>query len=221
MASTYGKMMYLDMGKICIVSGLGMTGSWSIQSKDIPRPKHTRAFFTLDSFENLYYTDIRKFGYLDFMSFEEVIKKTLIMGGDLLNFSLKDSMDAVDKLRKKPNRNICEALMDQKIIAGIGNYIKCEALYRSKIHPYALIKDLSTEQLFTLFANAMNVAKESFEHGGNSFKDYVHVDGTAGEFAFRLAVYGRKVDPLNNEVKKIITSDGRNTYFAPSVQVYK
>jgi len=108
--------------------------------------------------------------------------------------------------------------MDQHFVAGIGNYIKCEALYYAKVHPESQLKDLSAEKIAETIMQAQKVAKLSLKYGGNTIRDYVDLDGNRGTFAKMLQVYGQTKDPELNDVIRIKTSDGRTTHMVPRVQ---
>jgi formamidopyrimidine-DNA glycosylase len=108
--------------------------------------------------------------------------------------------------------------MDQTLVSGVGNYVKAEALYLSKISPHRLVSSLSNNELHNLNVATRSVLVNSFDSGGATLQSYKDFYGEAGDATQRFAVYGRKIDPKGQEIIKEQTKDGRTTYWAPTVQ---
>jgi formamidopyrimidine-DNA glycosylase len=121
-------------------------------------------------------------------------------------------------MSKHYNKPICEALMNQGVFAGVGNYIKCEVLYRTRISPHRLVGDLKTFEFSMLHRTLHDIMKASYRQGGASIRNYQRVDGEKGEFVFEFEVYAQKTDPHGNEVTRELTTDGRTTHWVPSLQ---
>ncbi|MEM8551955.1 MAG: bifunctional DNA-formamidopyrimidine glycosylase/DNA-(apurinic or apyrimidinic site) lyase [Pseudomonadota bacterium] len=120
------------------------------------------------------------------------------------------------------------ALLDQKVIAGLGNIYVCEALWRAGLSPRrlagSLVKrnGLPTARLTRLVDAIISVIEEAIEAGGSSLRDYVAADGSMGRFQHAFAVYGREGDPCpsrtcNGAIKRIVQSN-RSTFFCPACQ---
>lgn len=228
--SRRGKMIWFDFGKYYIVCSLGMTGSFRVvPSNDEPilSKRDTRrndrfclTFSDRDDTEDfLVYNDPRKFGYFHFMTEEEFETKLKKLGPDLFEITKEESVEIASKIKeKRPKLSICEALMNQSFVAGIGNYIKCEALYLAKIHPCSRLEELTVEQISDAIMQAKEVAKLSLKYGGNTIKDYVDVDGNKGTFSDMLNVYGKEYDTNDNRVVKSKTPDGRTSHIVPEIQ---
>lgn len=209
----HGKFMYwLFEGSWSAWSTLGMTGAWS----DKPT-KHARIKFNLSDRE-IYYNDIRNFGTLKFVQGPEpLIKKLKSLGPDLLSEECPPGL-FIECLRRHSNKLIVQALMDQSIVAGVGNYIKSDSLWLAGISPHRRVSELSDRELFVLNKSIREVMITSFESGGATIKSYKNFDGSSGDYGSRFLVYNRKVDLLGNEVVKEKTKDGRSTYWSPEKQ---
>jgi len=141
--SSKGKFIYGYLGQqgskeSFIWNTLGMSGYWSFSEKE-----HSRVRFDFQDGSSIWYTDTRNFGTLKFgMSYTETEKKLLELGPDPLTHDVP--IDLFEKRlfskNKKGEDTICEALMNQKTIAGVGNYIKAEVLWLSKVSPTRKVK---------------------------------------------------------------------------------
>ena len=210
----HGKFMYwITRNDIFLYNTLGMTGRWANE-----KSKHSRVEFQLDGGESIYFEDQRNFGTLKFVVGRETLAAKLkSLGPDLLASPVADD-DFIDRMRKKDKWDICKALMDQSVVAGVGNYVKAEALWRARISPHRPIEDTSNQELVMLKKCCQEVLHESYTSGGASIKTYTRPDGTLGQYSQRFAVYNQKVDPDGNNVIKEKTEDGRTTHWVPSVQ---
>ena len=208
-----GKQIYFVFEKdFYIVSCLGMTGYWG-QTKE----KHTSIELTLEK-SSMYYIDQRHFGRMSFYtSKEEFEKKVNKLGPDLLNEKVSFGLFK-KRLLVHPRWNITKSLMDQSIVSGIGNYLKAEILYDSKISPLHKVEDIDEENLKKLYHSAIKIIQKSYNSNGMSSRNYVDVDGNKGDYEPLLKVYGKKNDFLGNKVVLQKTKDQRNTYWVPSVQ---
>jgi len=130
-----------------------------------------------------------------------------------------DNVTFLSALRKKNKHNICKVLMDQSVIAGVGNYVKAEALWLAKINPASSVQDLEDHQLVDLNESIKSVLRASYESGGATIKSYKNFDGEIGDYSSRFLVYNQKTDPHGNEVVKFQTPDGRTTHWVPEVQI--
>lgn len=209
----HGKFIYF----ICdnewsIWNTLGMTGHWSSTKE-----KHSRIRFVLDDGE-VYYNDMRNFGTVKFVRGKfNLIKKLKSLGPDMLSNSPTDEV-FITRLNKKPNWSLAKVLMDQSIVSGVGNYIKADALWLSKLSPKRKVKDCSPSELSLLNESIQSVMNTSYDSGGATIKSYKNFEGEIGNYTEKMIVYGRKKDPLGNDVVKEQTDDGRTTHWVPSIQ---
>ncbi len=112
-------------------------------------------------------------------------------------------------------------LLDQRIVAGLGNIYVCEALHRARIHPRKAGGKVSMPALRRLVPEIKAVLAQSIEDGGSSLRDYARPDGQLGYFATRFAVYGREGDPCDRAdggTIRRIEQGGRSTWFCPKCQ---
>lgn len=215
-----GKMIYwlFSNGNV-MLNHLKMTGYWSIEKRE----KHSALRFVFEDRDKkkikLYYTDVRRFGRLEFgenlNSIKEVLDK---LGPDVLSdptFTFKKFKEIAER---KKRTNITKFLMDQENMSGIGNYLKAEILYESRISPHRTVGSLDEKELKTLFDNVKKIPKLSYHWKGMSRVDYKDIDGKKGDFEKFLKVYCQQKDPLDNKVVKEKTKDGRSTYWVPQIQ---
>ncbi len=209
----HGKFMYwLLEGTWSIWSTLGMTGEWSIHPN-----KHTRFKFVVDD-EMIYYNDIRNFGTMKFVKGPQpLIEKLKSLGPDLLSEKCPDHL-FVQQMRTQDAKLVVQALMDQSVVAGVGNYIKSDALWLAEISPHRKVEEISDRELVKLNDAVREVMVTSFQSGGATLKSYKQFDGNLGEYGSKFLVYNRKVDLDGNEVVKEKTKDGRSTFWSPKRQ---
>jgi len=183
---------------------LGMTGKFmseTAHANTAPDNKEPRWYFEVESDEKkktrIYYYDRRNFGTVRF-SFSKVDlteKVDRLLGPDILESTVED---LVDVFRKQPARsrkvNICRFLMNQEKIAGVGNYLLSEVLYRANISPFITLSQLSSEEVESLCIEIVDTARASYEKQGVTRPggSYRTVEGEMGSFAFELLCYGRK-----------------------------
>jgi formamidopyrimidine-DNA glycosylase len=196
---------------------LGMTGSWGFQSA------HQRVRFTVRKDQNInheiFFSDIRNFGTIKFSdSKKELSKKLNSIGPDMLSDPPAfESFKTI--ILSQGHKNICKTLMDQSNISGVGNYVKAESLYLSKLSPHRNCSSLSEKELMLLYLSIKSVLSESYTSGGSTLKTYRDLYGNVGSYSGRFLVYGKSIDPLGNKVSTVETPDGRTTHWVPSIQI--
>tara|TARA_R110000851_G_scaffold284703_1_gene438260 strand:+ start:133 stop:546 length:414 start_codon:yes stop_codon:yes gene_type:complete len=120
---------------------------------------------------------------------------------------------------KNPHWNICKTLMNQNVVAGIGNYIKAETLYALKISPWCTVGDLSESDLKEVFKAAGDIAWRAHELGGATIQSYKDPNGKSGGATQIFSAYGQKMSPNGNEVLREETPDKRTTHWVPNEQI--
>jgi formamidopyrimidine-DNA glycosylase len=210
-----GKFIWLELAnEMTLWITLGMSGFWS--RLKIP---HAHLSLILDDGTILYFIDQRRFGTFKIAHKAELDKKLKTLGIDPLNDPLSTVADMVEQLRRVPNKTIVEALMDQRLFAGIGNYIKCEMLYRARVNPLALVKDLTGSEIALLWSYCKFIMEASYSQGGASIRNYQDVNSKKGEYTFSFEVYAQKTDSFGNTVERFETPDGRTTHWVPAIQL--
>ncbi len=212
-AGVHGKFIYWILSdELSIWSTLGMTGAWSSTET-----KHTRIKFVLND-GAVFYNDQRNFGTLKFIRGKfQLIEKLKSMGPDMLAEDVSDEL-FIEQIRKKPNWQITKALMEQSLVAGVGNYIKSDSLWLARISPLRKVEELSDSELSNLNRSIKHIMRESFKSGGATIQTYKSFNGETGDYTRRFLVYNQDQDPDGNNVVKETTEDKRSTYWAPEVQ---
>lgn len=208
-----GKFIYWELDKEWYLwNTLGMTGGWSINTST----PYKTILMRLDT-DDYYFNDVRHFGTLKFVQgAQQLNTKLSSLGPDILQCPL--SQEKFHKLITASARTLAEWLMNQKNISGVGNYIKAEALYRAKLSPWRKGNCLSRQESNELLSAIISVAQESYKLQGTTLANYKDLLGEKGGFSAKLLVYGKKTDPLGNQIKAEDTPDKRTTWWVPEIQ---
>jgi formamidopyrimidine-DNA glycosylase len=189
---------------------LGMTGRVVVCEPGAESSKHTHAILSLASGRELRFVDPRRFGRLSVThSFEAP-------GTEPLQVDLERFVQLF-KGRKTP---IKSALLNQKLLSGVGNIYADESLFRAGIRPRRRAASLTREELRRLYNAVQEVLKEAIDLGGSSISDYVDADGEEGFFQLRHRVYGREGEPClvcKTPVKRVVLA-GRSSHYCPKCQ---
>ena len=189
---------------------LGMTGSMLVCSADSERQKHTHAVVGLASGRELRFVDPRRFGRLS------VIEKFEAPGKEPLQIA-PDDFAKLFRGRKTP---IKSALLNQKLLSGVGNIYADESLFRAKVRPRRRAASLTRNELALLHKGLRRVLQEAIRLGGSSVSDYVDADGKEGFFQLRHRVYGREGKPClvcKTPIKRVVIA-GRSSHYCPHCQ---
>lgn len=209
-------LMNLDNGHT-LLSHLGMSGRMLIHPKDTNQHDHV-VFHLVDG--KVVYRDPRRFGFMDLVQTSHLDSNRFLqnLGIEPLSCDL-DSLylQAAFKNKKSPIKTL---LLNQSIIAGLGNIYVCEALFDTGIHPKKPGCSLNEAQLERLCMAIKNVLKRAIASGGSSLQDHRQVDGNLGYFQHQFKVYGREGEPCltcQMPIERLVQS-GRSTFFCPSCQ---
>lgn len=219
--TSYGKVLFIYINnEPQIKIQLGMSGQLIICDKQAKVLSHTHIRWPLkDHHQELRYIDPRRFGVFsacDSKDYEKTIKH---LGPDPFLFNKSHYQTIIDRAQKS-HRTIKAILLDQTIIAGVGNIYAAEALFLAGIHPESKACNLSNEQYHNLFDAVLKVMQQSFAHGGTSFSNYVDAQGQKGSNINLVNVFKREHKPClacGTAIKKI-TQHGRSTCFCPKCQ---
>ena len=198
-----------------LVFHLGMSGHWRVDPSETG--KHDHFILETDEGRRVALNDARRFSSLD-----------LVPTGELSNWPPFKALgpepldlDPRDLHRRLSGRTaaIKLLLLDQRIVAGLGNIYVCEALYRAGIHPKRAGGSVSLERLNKLVPAIRAVLAEAIEAGGSTLKDFVSPDGELGYFSKAFAVYDREGEPCGcgGTVRRIVQG-GRSTFYCPKCQ---
>ena len=191
---------------------LGMTGRLQVCDPRSEILKHTHAILKLASGRELRFVDPRRFGRLS-VAPAGAFNAT---GIEPLEIDL-DSFIALFRGRKTP---IKSALLNQKLLRGVGNIYADESLFRAGIRPVRRASTITRDQLAKLHAAVKEVLKEAIALGGSSISDYVDADGEEGFFQLKHRVYGREGEPClicKTPIKRIVIA-GRSSHYCPKCQ---
>jgi len=201
---------------------LGMSGRITAGSVALPADPHDHVVLTLDDGTVIRFNDARRFGLIDYVRRGEEAQHPLLAGlgpeplepgfdGAYLGAALAGKLSPIKA-----------ALLDQRIVAGLGNIYVCEALFRAGLSPRRLAASIGHGRAKRLAAAIRSVLTEAISAGGSSFRDYVQADGALGYFQHHWAVYGREGCPCpgcdcGKGVRRIVQS-GRSTFFCAKRQ---
>jgi len=222
-------------GGLFVAGHLKMTGQFLYQSKNkkltggghpedaytknIPN-KHTRVIFDLADGSNLYFNDIRKFGWLKLFTKKELENylEKMHYGPEPLtkDFTLEYFIE------KLINRNvpIKTLLLDQKLVVGIGNIYAAEILFRAKVKPTKKAKNITKAEAQKIYQSTIFILKQAIKYKGTTSDNFADIFGKSGNYIKKLKVYGRgdqKCFTCKNNLKKI-TQGQRSTVYCPVCQ---
>jgi formamidopyrimidine-DNA glycosylase len=226
-------MAELDRGET-LVMHLGMSGRFEIARPEghvrpgefhyaaDPNPKHAHVVFETEDGGRVTYYDPRRFGYMDLIETAAISSHPWFAG--LGPEPLSDDFDApllnaAFAGRKQGPKTL---LLDQRIVAGLGNIYVCEALNRSRISPFKPAGTIAARRLPALVETIREVLAEAIEAGGSTLRDYASADGALGYFQHRFRAYDREGEPcLNPGCKGTIAREvqaGRSTFYCATCQ---
>lgn len=184
--------------------------------------KSTRVTFTFQDGSHLYFNDQRKFGWVRLLPTVEVENLDFFkkVGPEPLSADFTKGQFA-ERLRRRANTSIKAALLDQTVIAGVGNIYADESLWAAKIHPATRVSEVSDEALCDLYAGLRKVLQLSIEKGGSTDKNYVNAEGKRSSYLTFASVFRREGQPCPRCGATILKSRvaGRGTHTCPVCQV--
>ncbi len=209
-------LIALENGAV-LLSHLGMTGRYSFDTQD---KAHDHVVFHLDDGARLVYNDSRRFGFMELIAPGALPHNRFLAGlgiEPLGNELSGEYLTGKFAGRKTPLKS---ALLDQRIIAGLGNIYVCEALFRAGLSPRRLAGTLKGARAEKLAQAIRDVLRDAIAAGGSTLRDYAAADGRPGYFQHGFDVYGRAGEPCKHCGKKIarIVQSGRSSFFCPTCQ---
>ena len=209
---------------------LGMSGRMLISGHQIgshyhPHPapaKHDHVVLHLINGARITFNDARRFGAMDLLATgqEEAHWLMRSLGPEPLGNSF-DTDYLVERLKGR-NVPIKTALLDQRVVSGLGNIYVCEVLFRAGIHPARKAGNIGRDRVSSLVPLIRDVLSEAIEAGGSSLRDYRQADGELGYFQHAFAVYDQEGNPCtkdgcNGQIKRIVQS-GRSSFYCSTCQ---
>lgn len=212
---------------------LGMSGRFSVTADDLSRqpgdfvyaapanPAHDHVVLHIEGGVTVTYNDPRRFGFMTLFPTDQEDAQPYLkdLGPEpLSNGFSEDRLNEAFKTRRSP---IKAGLLDQSVVAGLGNIYVCEALWRAKISPRRLCNSIPGARAARLTPAVRDVIAEAIEAGGSTLRDYAGADGAMGYFQHRFDVYGREGEPCHrcedSRIERIVQS-GRSSFFCPTCQ---
>ncbi|MBX9931806.1 MAG: bifunctional DNA-formamidopyrimidine glycosylase/DNA-(apurinic or apyrimidinic site) lyase [Methylobacterium sp.] len=234
----------LDSGETLILH-LGMSGRFDVKLPDgrnlspgdfylegaLGTPKHDHVVLTMSNGATVTYNDARRFGFMDLVPTQDLAACRHFAGMGIEPLGEGLTGEAVARLFRHKITPLKSALLDQRLIAGLGNIYVCEALHRAGLHPELPAGSLAkpdgapTPKARLLARTIRDVLTEAVAAGGSTLRDYALTDGSIGAFQHRFRVYDRVGQPCTAKsckgiVERIVQS-GRSTFFCASCQSFQ
>jgi formamidopyrimidine-DNA glycosylase len=183
--------------------------------------RSTRIILTLDKGNRLFFNDQRKFGWIRLLPTSQIKTATMLgkVGPEPLGKSL-DSVQFIARVRRRPGANIKAVLLDQQVIAGIGNIYADESLFLARINPRAKVSNLTNKKLVQLLVAIRQALRLAIDKGGSTDRTYRQADGSAGSYLLFAQVFRRQDQPCprcHRPIKKIRVA-GRGTHYCSYCQ---
>jgi formamidopyrimidine-DNA glycosylase len=218
-----GKFLLFQLDDYVLVSHLRMEGKYSVQPFNEPVKKHTHVIFKCTDGDELRYHDVRKFGTMHlYLKGKELSNKPLsTLGPD--PFDKDFTFDYFANKLKHTNRVIKSVLLDQTIVAGLGNIYVDETLFRAGVHPLKRANKLTKKEMNAIRKYAIETLEDAVKQGGTTIRSYVNSQGGMGMFQQELFVYGQENKPCKACGQPIIKMKvgGRGTHVCNKCQKLK
>lgn len=216
-----GKYLYFELeNDLFLISHLRMEGKYYLKDKNLPKEKHEHIIFYLDNNLTLRYDDTRKFGVMELRNRNDlyITHPLNALGPEAYEVSPEHLFQHLKK--KIPVKTL---LLDQSIVAGIGNIYADEICFLAGIHPLTLGCCLSYEDCLKISEMAKVVIEKAIQAGGTTIRSYTSSLGVTGRFQLELNVHtkaGEKCHRCNETILKMKVN-GRGTYYCPNCQKQK
>lgn len=213
-------LAHLDGGEILLMH-LGMSGRFTVGARGGLGP-HDHIVFETDGGARIVFTDHRRFGLMTLLGEDEQAKHKLLAGLGPEPLSDGFSPAYLTGALKGKRTPLKAALLDQRVVAGLGNIYVCEALFRAGVSPKRIAATLSREGAKKLVAASKAVLRDAIKAGGSSLRDYKRTNGELGYFQHNFSVYDREGQACARKacagVVKRIVQAGRSTFYCAKCQ---
>ncbi len=214
-----GKWILVELGGgAFLMVHLGMTGQFTVRAADAPGETHTHLVFPLDNSAELRFRDIRRFGSVTYFADRPTWENYL--SGKLGPEPWDTDPTAWRTILKDTARNLKAILLDQTLIAGVGNIYADESCFAAKLDPRRTGESLTAAEANRLLTKIRQVLTNAIASRGSTIRDYVGGSGLAGGYQDEFRVYGRTGDPCRTCRTPIecVRLAGRSTHFCPKCQ---
>ena len=208
---------------VVVLIHLGMSGRMVIElgtDPQIPNRKHEHIVFVLENGNIIRFSDPRRFGLIEISHAKKLSSHHLLknIGPEPLSIEFSGSMLA-NRLQGKKTP-IKSALLDQRVVAGLGNIYVCEGLFMAELCPTRSANTITPKHASILVKKTKELLLDAIESGGSTLKDHVSATGEMGYFQHKFKVYGRAGQPCpicEEPIRQIIQA-GRSTFFCAKCQ---
>ena len=211
----HGKYLFMELDKQHLLVHLRMTGYFEYSRHQHGNLKYLAAKLHFQDKSQLTFHEIRRFGEFKIVTPEQISSLLERLGPDPVDPSFTSTVFS-SVLSAKKKANIKAALMDQSVIAGIGNIYAQEVLYKAGIDPKRSVKNLSKTELDNLYGHLQSTLKSAIKHCGTTVQNYLNMNG-AGKFQKFLTVYEKEQCPKKHLIERIVVG-GRGTYWCKRCQ---
>ncbi len=212
-----GKWILIDLGEPWLLVHLGMTGQFTVAEG--PRETHTHLVFTLDNAKELRFRDVRRFGSVTLHASRaklDVVLAESRLGPEPFDLAPACWWESLQSSR----RNLKAILLDQTVVAGVGNIYADESLFEARLHPSLMGKAVKAAQAETLRQAIVSVLTRAIDRRGSSIRDYIGGSGLKGQMQDEFRVYGRTGKPClvcRASIERTVLA-GRSTHYCPKCQ---
>jgi len=231
----------LDSGEV-LAMHLGMTGRFTVSAPGGANgkvlgdytyehgedTKHDHVVFTMSGGAVVTYNDARRFGYMTLIEADRLTEHDFFAGLGIEPLGNELTGDFLAAKARGRKLDLKAFLMDQRIVAGLGNIYVCEALFRARLDPFKGASRLATKtgkptpHAVRLVAEIKAVLRDAIRAGGSTLRDYKQADGSLGSFQKEFGVYGREGEPCSRPgcrgIVRRKTQGGRSTFYCPTCQ---
>jgi formamidopyrimidine-DNA glycosylase len=206
-----------------LIAHLGMSGSFRLGAQAFPEEKHDHVIFKMSGGGEVHYNDPRRFGFMDLWPAADLAAHPMLakLGPEPLDDDAFSGPVLAARLKDKKTP-IKAALLDQGVVAGVGNIYACEALYRAGISPKRLAHTVQGARAERLAQAVKAVLTDAIASGGSSLRDHIRPDGELGYFQHSFDVYGRTGEACANaacgQPIRQIPQAGRSTFYCSRCQ---
>ena len=211
-----GKWLLFELNDYYLLSHLRMEGKYYIKDSNDEITKHQHVIFIFDDGKQLRYNDTRKFGKMYLLAKDNIYNQKPLSDVGLEPWEL--DLDYLKDKFKKKNLPIKTVLLDQSIIAGLGNIYCNEVLFSSKINPYKKASELKDKELESIITYSKITLEKAIKLGGTTIKSYTSSEGVHGRFQNELLVHTKLVCPECGSTLKKEKIGGRSTYYCDNCQ---
>ncbi|NGZ75799.1 DNA-formamidopyrimidine glycosylase [Saccharibacillus alkalitolerans] len=215
-----GKFLRFNLDGWVIVSHLRMEGRYGLYASGDSVEKHTHVIFHFTDGTELRYRDVRQFGTMDLLPAGEEFSGAPLHKLGLEPLSPAFTAQALEEKLAGKKTRLKTVLLNQEVVAGIGNIYVDETLFRAGLHPERAANSLTRTELERLHRCIVDILTEAVAAGGSSVKSYVNGQGESGSFQDQHRIYGRKGQPCRNcgtPIERIVVG-GRGTHYCPECQ---